>query len=563
MNVFTSGRNLAKNIKSASRFREIVLVLARHGFQDVLQRANITYKILDRLHLKKILMDRDIQDLSVAERIRKSLEQLGPIYVKLGQLLSTRPDLIPHEWTEELKKLQDQVQPVDYKDLEGTLKEHFGPLDRVFSFFDQKPIASASMSQVHRAILKDGKQEVVVKIRRPGIQDVIESDLNVLYTLAHLFERYIPESRVYNPCDIVDEFFKSIELEMDFIVEANNILRFQRNFEDHPSIKIPKVFLDLSDRHILVMEKLGGLPLSHPKSLNQEGIDAKVFLTSSVKMFVKMVFHDRFFHGDLHAGNLFVLPDHCIGLVDFGVAGRLNKHIKEAIANICIALADENYDRLAYEFVALAPYDDRTNIDKFARQLMHLIAPYFGLSSKYINSGQILMKATGVATQNHLQVPSELVMFFKSIVTIEGMARRVVDDFDLMQELTATSGEIIKSKYNLENHTKDLKYFAEDALKLLEEFPKQTRQMLRKVGSPDYKLPIEIAEMKKLRRTIETSSKLFFLGLMIGSLLIASSIALFQDTYSTRFMFGLPLLSGIGFLLTLCLGLLAFHKYKQ
>lgn len=561
MGLFAKTRQLAKNIKSATRFREIVLVFARHGFQDILKKANVNYQILDRLHLKSLFGGKHLSHFSVAQRLRMSFEELGPTFVKLGQLLSTRPDLIPHEWAEELKKLQDQVQPVDYEDLQGVLLEHFGSLEDVFASFDQDPMASASMSQVHRAVLKDGQRDVVVKIRRPGIPHIIENDLNVLYVLAGLFERYIPESRIYNPRGIVDEFFRSMELETDFLIEANNMLRFQRNFDKDSTVKIPQVFLDLSSQHILVLERVNGLSLSHPEVFEQEGIDSQQFLKSCVAMFVKMVFHDCFFHGDLHAGNIFVLPDHRIGLVDFGVAGRLGKPVKEAIANMCIALACENYDRLAYEFVALAPYDERTNVDRFARQLMDLIAPYFGMSHQHLNTGQMLMKATGLAAQNHLQVPAELVMFFKAIVTIDGVGHQISDHFDLMQEITKNSKDILKSKYNLGGQLKDLQYFAEDTLRLVEEMPRQTRQMLRKVSSPHYKFPIEVEDIKRLRRSIETSSKLFFLGLIISGVIVASSIALFEDRYASRELFGLPLLSGIGFLSALCLSLLAFYNY--
>ena len=562
MSILESGRRLAKNIKSAARIREIIVVFAKHGFQDILEHSDISRKILGRLSFKRLSRQEKLSNLSVSERIRMSFEQLGPTFVKLGQLLSTRPDLIPHEWAEDLKKLQNQVQPVDFEDVEASLVDHFGSLEDTFSFFDKTPIASASMSQVYSATLRKNHQKVVIKVRRPDILEYITKDLNALYTLALLLEKYIPESRIYNPTGIVDEFFKTIQLETNFMIEANNILKFRENFKDDLTVKIPKVFLDLSGEQILVMERLKGLPLNDKDALKQEGIDPHIFLKRSVSMFSKMVFRDSFFHGDLHAGNIFVLPDNRIGIVDFGVVGRLNKHTRQSITNICIVLASEDYERLAYEFIALAPYSKETDADQFARQLRDLISPYFGLSGKYINSGHLLMKAVSLSAQNHLRVHEELVMFFKSIMTIDGMGRRISNDFDLMTEITGMTEDIIKSKYNdMSGQITDFKYFAQDTLKFLGEVPVQTRQWLRRVGSPNYKFPVEVEiyELQNLKRSIEISSKLFFLGLIISGIIIASSLALSFDT-SQKFL-GLPLLSGIGFLTAIFLSLLAFYNY--
>ncbi len=562
MGLLEKSKRLAKNIKSARRLREIILVLARHGFQDILRQAGIGRQILDRLSFKWLAQNKDLAEFSVPQRIRMSFEQLGPTFVKLGQMLSTRPDLIPPDLAEELKKLQSQVQPVSFEDLEDSLIVHFGKLNDTFSFFDKKPFASASMSQVHRATLKEGQKEVVVKIRRPGIVETIANDLNALDTLAVLLERYIPESRVYNPHQMVDEFFKAMELETNFIFEAGNTLRFQKNFQDSPYLKIPQVFVDLSCKHILVMEEIKGIPLNNQQAFKREKINTQLFLKNSVKMFVKMVFSDSFFHGDLHAGNIFVLPDNKIGLVDFGMVGRLSKPLKQAIASMCIALINEDYDRLAYQFVDLAPYNEKIHITQFARQLRDLIAPYFGLSGLHINSGHLLMSATGLAAKHHIKVPVELVMFFKSIVTIDGMGRRISKDFDLIQEITEASEEIIKSKYNnIDAQFTEIRYFLQDTIGFLVEAPGQTRQWIKKIGSPTYKFPVEINEIKHLRRTIDNSSKLFFLGLIISGMIIASSLALSFNTPSSQSFLGLPLVSGIGFAMALFLSLLAFYNY--
>ena len=334
-----------------------------------------------------------------------SFEELGPTFVKLGQLLATRPDLVPEEYVTEFEKLHDRVQPLPFSVIEGVLKDEFGnSLYQKFESIDPEPLGSASIAQVHRARLITG-EHVVIKVQRPGIIQKINDDLSVLYLLAELIVHYIPEARPYNPVGIVDEYFRTLEFETNFVVEANNIRRFQKNFADHEDIKIPKVYLDHTTERVLIMEALPGIPLSQEGALLQENIEPNEVIRKGLRAYLKMVFEDGLFHGDLHAGNFFVLPNNQIGLIDFGVVGRLNTRTQAAIANMLLALSKEDYERMAYEYVDLAPFTDRVNIDLFAKDLRELIAPYFGLTLKNVNLGKILMKSSGIAARHHLQVP--------------------------------------------------------------------------------------------------------------------------------------------------------------
>src|SRR5690606_27030337 len=233
-------------------------------------------------------------------------------------------------------------------------------------------------------------------------------------------------------------------LETNFLIEGNNILRFRKNFENDPTIKIPNVYFEYSNENILVMEEIKGIRLSQPLALKQEGVDPLEISKKGMKTFFKMVFSDRFFHGDLHAGNILILPNNQIGLVDFGVVGRLSVKTRDSIANMFIALAQEDYDDLALEFVNLSQETQYANTDLFARDLRDLIAPYFGLTFKNINTGRLLMDAASLAGHHNIQVPSELMLFFKSIITVEGMGRELVEDFDVLSQTLEIAGEIIK-----------------------------------------------------------------------------------------------------------------------
>ncbi len=462
------------------------------------------------------------------ERLRMSFEELGPSFIKLGQLLASRPDLIPKSWSEEFKKLHSNVTAMSFADTEKVLFQHFGrPVSDIFSEFSKTPLAAASIGQVYRAKLKDDTP-VVVKVQRPGINDIIAEDLGVLFVLADLLYKYVPETRVYDPVGVINEFSKSLELETNFIVESNNIRRFQQNFAEDEMIVIPRVFSEYTGKRVLVMEELQGIPLSEKNALAQEGIDPEVILRTGLKAYLKMVFKYGLFHGDLHAGNMFVLPNNKIGFIDFGVVGRLNNHTQEAIANIFLALASEDYERLAYEYIDLAPYSGYVDADHFARDLRDLIAPYYGLSMKYLNIGRLMMDATGVAASYKIILPSELVMFFKSIMSIEGMGRIIVKDFDFLAYSLEFASELIQNRYEPQRIAKNMSLVLRDTNSLVATFPRQLKQLLRRLNSPNFSVNFASSDLRDLNRTLERGSNLLFWGLIAAGLIIGASILISQ-----------------------------------
>jgi ubiquinone biosynthesis protein len=496
------------------RLRKILAVFARHGFQNVVDRAKLGRFVFNRFK------SQEIASLSTPERLRISFEQLGPTFVKLGQLLASRPDLIPLEWSEEFRKLHDQVTPVEFKQIESVLQSHFGAkLSEVFLSFDEKPFAAASIAQVHHAELKDGTK-VVVKVQRPGINSVIAEDLQILSQLAELIEKFVPEARRFNPVGIIKEFGRTMELETNFAVEANNIRRFQMQFAGDSSIKIPAVFPEYSGRRVLVMEALEGIPLTQKRALEQEGIDREEILRRGLRAYLKMVYEDGFFHGDLHAGNILIMPDNQLGLVDFGVVGRLNRHAQAAIANMFLALADEDFDRMVYVYIDLAPFTDAVDVDAFARDIRNLLAPYLGLTMKHVNIGRLLMQSAALASQHGLTLPPELVLFFKSIVAIEGMGRLVSKDFDFLKESLAYAKEQVQSAPDPKQLLYDASFFARDAQSLLQGLPRQLKFILRRLNDPSFALKIESIDSKLLRATVDSGFRQIFWGLILAAVIL-------------------------------------------
>lgn len=490
-----------------------------------------------------------------------AFEELGPTFIKFGQLLATRPDLIPVEYTEEFKKFHDQVRPLQYSEIEKVLNIHFGSsLENIFSSFDRDAIAAGSIAQVHLAQLRSG-EKVVVKIQRPGIESLITEDLRVLYLIADLLVKYIPESKPFNPVAVVDEFARTIDLETNFIIEANNIRRFQQNFLNEPNIKIPEVHNKHSGKYVLVLERLEGIPLSQKNALDQEGINPEAVLRVGLRCYLKMVFTDGLFHGDLHAGNMFVLPNNRIGLIDFGVIGRLNRKTQGAIANMLVALASEDYDRLAYEYVDLAPYTELVDVDLFARDLRDMIAPYYGLTLQHVNVGKLMMDSTAVASRYGLQLPPELIMFFKSIVSIEGMGRVIMKDFNFLAYALEFAAELVKSRTEPTKIVRDLSSVGRDLSSLFTTLPRQLKQILRRLSSPDFLLKVQIREIENLSATTKNAGNAIFLGFIIASLILSAAILHIWDHGPT--IWGMSAIAFSNYAIAVTLGILAFVNYLK
>lgn len=490
--------------------------------------------------------------------MRICFEELGPTFIKLGQLLASRPDIIPQDYVNEFRRLQDQIPPVDFAQIIEILNEQFPQgYEKVFKEFSPVAIGSASIAQVHRAILLDGTP-VVVKVQKPGILNIIEDDIRILHLLANLCEDYIPESKIFNPVGMVNEFSRSMSLETNFVVEANNIKRFQENFADNSQVKIPNVFLDFSGPKVLVLEELIGKSLSQPGALDD--VNRSELLRTGMTAYFNMVFRDGLFHGDLHAGNIFVLPDNRLGFIDFGMVGRVSRKTQNSIASMFMALMNEDYERLAYEYVELAPFDQRTERQALAQDLRSILSPFFGLNLKDVNMGKLLLESSKVAAKHRVVLPSELMMFFKSMVTLEGLARMIKDDFDMLPFIKEYSAEMLKTKITSKELFTDLGFQLKEWSSLLDSLPKEIKSQLRKINQPDYAKAIEIKHLQSVESSIFQSGRFVFVGLVIGALTIAGAMTIEVKSYGA--VYGFPLLSLVLFSLAAILFIRFFLKNK-
>ena len=531
--------------------KKILTVFATHGFQGFAERAKLGRFIVEKFSPPHL------QHKSTEHRLRLAFEQLGPTFIKLGQLLASRPDLIPETWAREFRKLQTQVSPCEFGEIEQVLNEHFKTsLTNIFSDFNQQPFAAASIAQVHKARLRNG-DHVVVKIQRPHIERIIQEDLDVLHTLAEALEKYVEETRLYSPVNIVKQFAKSLKLETNFIVEANNMRRIRKNFKDEEKIKIPFLYQELSGRKVLVMEEIHGLPLSSPQALEQSNINREEILKIGLNGYLKMIFTHGLFHGDLHPGNILVLSNNQLALIDFGVVGRLGRQTQLSIASILTTLVNEDYDRLAYEYLDLTPYAGHIDVDKLAHDLRDLIAPYYGLTLQDVNLGKILMSSATVAAQHRLTLPSELILFFKSLISTEALGRLLAKDFDFLSHYMSFVQPLMRTHYSTSKIGKDLAYTVRDVNALLSHLPRQLRQVLRRLNNPNLAIKMQVRELYFLKRSIDNSANIIFLGLVIGSCILGASALYVADMMAAR----TPTFSLIGYGIAAVLGLVAFVNY--
>ena len=472
-----TGRQIGQAVKNVKRLRTIIRIFAKHGYHDVVNRIGLG-RYLDPVSKH---LSRDDAKKEPQVRLREALEELGPTFVKLGQLLSTRPDLVPVYVAEELTKLQDDVPTIPVSEIIASIeKELKKPVAEIFAEFDETPLAAASISQVHKAVLHTG-EKVVIKVQRPGIEDVIETDVSLLQFIAVLLDRYVPEAKIVDPKTIVDEFFRSLSNELDFHIEANNMQKISRNIESYSDIIIPKVYKEYSSNRVLTLERLEGIRLSDTQALNKAGVDKKKIVELGTRVFFKSVMIDGIFHGDLHGGNLFALPGNKLGIIDFGIVGRISRRSRDQLANMVLSLLDEDFENLCYLYAELGNAGPSIDFEGFQREVRNSLSPYIGLALNEVNSGRILMNATSIATQYGIRIPGDWMLVFKAIFTIEGMGRSLHPEFDIMSMSGELAKDLVRTQYSWDRISKDLLWVGKDMASLFQSVPRQIRWMFKEI----------------------------------------------------------------------------------
>lgn len=533
------GRQIGRAVKNVQRLRQILAVFAKYGFGDLLVRMDLGKYLPGRLGAFA-----DSQaDKTTPERLRLAFEELGPTFVKLGQLLSTRSDLLPEAFIDEFTQLQDNVQPLPFDVVKALVESELnGKLDQLFLQFSTAPLAAASIGQVHEALLPTG-EKVVVKVQRPEIEKMIDTDVSLLAFLAGLLEKYVPETKIVGPTTIVDEFFKTLEFELDFVVEANNIKKIAENTREIPEVILPKVYKSLSTQKVLTLEKFEGIRVNDLKALDEAGIDRKRIVELGARTFFKWVMIDGLFHGDLHGGNLFILPGNRLGIIDFGIVGRLSQKSRDQLANMVMALITEDYENLCYEYAELGAAEASIDFEGFQREVRNALSPYMGLSISEMNIGRILIESTKIATRFEIKVPGDWMIVFKAILTIEGMGRLLDPEFDLLKIGQDLVKDLARDQYSVQRISKDLVWLLRDVSSLMKTLPRQIRLMFRKFNSNNFAFEITVPELQGIREQLDINGRRQALGLLAIGFFIAGSVAQFSTV--GRVFLGYPLFAVI------------------
>jgi ubiquinone biosynthesis protein len=517
-----TGRQLGQAVKNVQRLRQVLGVFAKYGFVDVVNRMNLEKFLPGRIAAFQELHS----EKSVPERLKLAFEELGPTFVKLGQVLSMRPDLLPEAYIEEFTKLQDNVLPLAFETVKIQVETSLGKkLSEAYASFSEAPLAAASIAQVHEATLHTG-EKVVVKVQRPEIEKMIDGDVNLLAFLAGLLERYVPETRVIGPKTIVDEFFRTLSCELDFIVESNNMTKIAENMQMYPEVVIPKVYKALSGDKVLTLEKFEGLRLNDLKALDAHNIDRKKIVDIGTRAFFKSVMIDGLFHGDLHGGNLFVLPGNKLGIIDFGIVGRLSQKSRDQLANMVMALLTEDYETLCLQYAELGAAGPSIDFDAFQRETRNTLAPYLGLPLKDLNVGKVLIEATRIATKYDIKIPGDWMIVFKAILTMEGMGRTLYPDFDMMAAGQDLVKDLVKNQYSAQRLSKEFFFVAKDVAALLQVLPRQVRWMFRKLNSNDFAFEIKSPELTQIKEQLDANGRRQSLTILIAALFIAGAMTI-------------------------------------
>lgn len=447
--------SVVKTVKNTERLRQILTVLAKHGFGELISRISLRSLLPQKADAEGKRSGR-----TFAERLRLALQELGPSFVKLGQIVSTRPDLIPEDVIVELKKLQDDVPPMATADVHTICEDTFsGMQSELFVDFEDEPLASASIGQVHAATLRgdDGEPiDVVVKIQRPKIRSIIERDLDLLHLLAGLVERHIPESRVYSPTGMVAEFDRAITAELDFTLEADNAERFARNFEGDPTVRFPAIHRAAAGKRVLTMERFRG---SKIYDFATDPTVAERVAKNALHVVAKMIFEHGFFHADPHPGNIIMLGDAqapVIGLIDLGLVGRLSPELRDQAIALMVAAVSEDVDSLARSLLAMGRPKHRVDFAEFRNEVEQLSQKYLGKPLSEIEISAVIRDLVQGAVKYDIDMPVELLMVGKALMTVEGIGKELYPELDVYTELKPYFMQLLWRRYSPERLGKDL-----------------------------------------------------------------------------------------------------------
>ena len=516
---------LEQKIRNIKRVADIVAVLVKHGFGDVVQELGFE-KLIERSNrvfgLRRIVPE--FEHLPRKVRLRKAMEELGPTFIKLGQVLSTRPDLIPQEWANEFKLLQNDAPRLTEEEVNTRLKEEFGErIDDLFLMIDHTPLAAASMAQAHRAKMKTG-EDVVIKILRPGIAEITRADMESMRVIAEYAETKF-SNLGYSPVEVVNQFAKELEKEVDLTLEGRSTDRLRRIFEGDPGVVFPKVFWAATTRNVLTVEEMKGQLLSRldPATLGVE--ERRTLVENGARAVLRQCLEVGFFHADPHPGNLFAMPGGAIGFIDCGMTGQLDDRTTQDLAELVAGVARGDLDMVLAVMASLADIDqDKLDDRPFRADVREFVARFQSTPMEELNFGLLLREFFEKLQDHHIRCPGDLVLLIKALTTIEAVASSLDPSFELAGFARPFVEKLVMRKYSVSAATKRMQMGLVKYAELIEDLPREVRGIISQVRKNRFAINLEHRGLSRLTHTIEHASRNISFSLIVASMFVGSSI---------------------------------------
>jgi len=532
-------------MRDLPRLHQISSVLIRHGLGDFVQRMGIAGMLERAGQILRWGEATESVRLEPPQRVRVALEELGPTFIKLGQVMATRVDLFPPSWIAEFEKLHAEVPPVPFEELLPDLERALGrsPFE-VFRDLETKAQGSASIAQVHRAKLQDGTA-VVLKVRRPGVRAKLDADLRILRQVAELIESEIPEARRYQPVEIAKQFVAALEREADFATETRNIERFAKNFADDPHIVIPKVYPEWTSETLLVQQHVEGVPATDPAGVAAAGLDREVLGARAADAFLKMILVDGFFHADPHPGNVFYLPGNKIVVIDFGMVGRLSPQRRQQVVDLLAGVArmqEQPMLEVLLEWAGDAYVDEL----KLASDVNQLVFDYEGVMLKDLRIGTVIRQFTAIMREHSIVLPADLSLMFKTLITLEGLGRQYNPDFHIVEHLVPLVRRSLRERYEPGELMKRGTSTLADFFGVVSSVPRDVARLLREARRGKTRIDLDLKRLDSFGRQLDRTLDRVTIGIMTASLVIGSAIVMTVEGGPK--VLGVPVLTALGFL---------------
>ena len=544
---------IGRTYRHLNRYRQILTVLFKYGFGDLLELLKIDQYIEVGLQMISRNRGARVERLTRPQRLRMAFEELGPTYIKLGQILSTRPDLIPMDFIQELSKLQDDVPAFPFKEVRKVVESEFGrPPEELFDSLEEKPQASASIGQVHRAVLKDG-ESVAVKFQRPGIRKIIEVDLEIMLHLATLAEHHIEELALQRPIKIVDEFARTLEKEIDYKIEATSMERCARQFLDDPHVYIPKVYREVTSSRVLTAEFIEGIKISDLDRLESAGLDRKVITSRGADLVLKQIFKHGFFHADPHPGNIFALPNNVICLIDFGMVGVVDRQTRDNFVDLLDGIVHQNEIQASESLLKLTYWDEEPDRRLLEREVAEFMGRHLYKPLKEIELGKLLQHLLEVAGDFQLRIPPDLFLMIKALGTVEGVGRMLDPDFDMIARSTPFITDVKLERYKPERIAADIFDLSARLLQFLRQFPKELLDISQIIRQKKLSFQIEHRGLETMLVTHDRISNRISFSILIAALIIGSALIVISET--PPLIYGISLIGIILFFAAAMMGI--------